>query len=61
VIAVARAWCAHALRSSAKTTPAHIQAALEAIGCGRVMLDSSGAIRQVNQKLCELAGKPEED
>jgi two-component system, cell cycle sensor histidine kinase and response regulator CckA len=34
------------------------QAALEAIGCGAALLDSSGIIRQVNRALCELVGKP---
>ena len=37
------------------------QAALEAIGCGALMLDSSGVVRQVNRVLCELVGKPDQE
>ncbi len=37
------------------------QAALEAIGCGALMLDASGAIRQVNRALCELVARPEKE
>ncbi|HEY1206314.1 MAG: response regulator [Bryobacteraceae bacterium] len=37
------------------------QAALDAIGCGAALLDSSGVMRQVNRALCELVGKPGEE
>jgi PAS domain S-box-containing protein len=37
------------------------QAALDAIACGALRLDSSGMVLQVNRALCEMVAKPEEE
>ncbi|HXN46929.1 MAG TPA: response regulator [Bryobacteraceae bacterium] len=62
MIAVARA-LVRARRAEQREdgTGRTFRAALEAIGCCALMLDSSGMIRQVNRAVCELIGRPEED